>query len=127
MSYNQRCGKMNKSESKPVEKALPVDQLLKLLEVEAGNLSNRLQNLLAPSSKITNLAKKLEAEAKGWVQEGGARGQRQGTEYYHTTREVKGAAKRVEDLMSVAKINTDMVQNLLYKLKRLRRSDRMTR
>ena len=118
MSYNQRCGKMNKSESKPVEKALPANQLLQLLEVEVGNFSSRLMNLLAPAKKIKNLARKLEVRGKRRAREGG---DRDSSEYYSITVSLERMADTMESSVNVAE---DQAYRIEEMIKELRRMDR---
>ena len=118
MSYNQRCGKMNKSESKPVEKALPANQLIQLLEVEVGNFSSRLMNLLAPAKKIKNLARKLEVRGKRRAREGG---DRDSSEYYSITVSLERMADTMESSVNVAE---DQAYRIEEMIKELRRMDR---
>ena len=118
MSYNQRCGKMNKSESKPVEKALPANQLIQLLEVEVGNFSSRLMNLLAPAKKIKNLARKLEVRGKRRAREGG---DRDSSEYYSITVSLERMAATMDSSVNVAE---DQAYRIEEMIKELRRMDR---
>lgn len=118
MSYNQTYGKINKSESKPVEKALPANQLLQLLEVEVGNFSSRLMNLLAPAKKIKNLARKLEVRGKRRAREGG---DRDSSEYYSITVSLERMADTMESSVNVAE---DQAYRIEEMIKELRRMDR---
>ena len=118
MSYNQTYGKINKSESKPVEKALPANQLIQLLEVEVGNFSSRLMNLLAPAKKIKNLARKLEVRGKRRAREGG---DRDSSEYYSITVSLERMADTMESSVNVAE---DQAYRIEEMIKELRRMDR---
>ena len=118
MSYNKTYGKINKSESKPVEKALPANQLIQLLEVEVGNFSSRLMNLLAPAKKIKNLARKLEVRGKRRAREGG---DRDSSEYYSITVSLERMADTMESSVNVAE---DQAYRIEEMIKELRRMDR---
>jgi len=118
MSYNQTYGKMNKSESKPVEKALPANQLLQLLEVEVGNFSSRLMNLLAPAKKIKNLARKLEVRGKRRAREAGDRSM---SEYYSVTVSLERMADTMESSVNVAGDQAYRIEEMITELRRMDR------
>ena len=121
MSYNQRCGKMNKSESKPVEKALPADQLILLVNVEVRNLSTKLKNLVGNASKIKDLARKLAGVGKRRAREGG---DRDSSEYYAVTRGVEEAADRIENAVNVAEDQAYMILSDVAELRKYERGGR---
>jgi len=118
MSYNQTYGKMNKSESKPVEKALPANQLLQLLEVEVGNFSSRLMNLLAPAKKIKRLARKLEVRGKRRAREAGDRSM---SEYYSVTVSLERMADTMESSVNVAGDQAYRIEEMITELRRMDR------
>ena len=118
MSYNQTYGKINKSESKPVEKALPANQLLQLLEVEVGNFSSRLMNLLAPAKKIKNLARKLEVRGKRRAREAGDRSM---SEYYSVTVSLERMADTMESSVNVAGDQAYRIEEMITELRRMDR------
>ena len=112
MSYNQRCGKMNKSESKPVEKALPANQLLQLLEVEIGNFNTKLQGMFAPAEKIKRLTRKVEMRVNKRTRE-----DRRWLALYTVMSGLKEHASDMEDALKRVEGNSRNVENIVGHMK----------